>query len=62
MATNQAKPKPTLGDLGEISDGSTQSQNQSTDTDDTNKPVSSKDELEKKEHRKVKENEKYVGG
>lgn len=62
MATTPAKPQPTLGDLGELTDGSTQSSNQATNPDDTTKPVTPRKELEKKERKKVKENEKYVGG
>jgi|GEM_PF-7099370 len=62
MATTPAKPKPTLADLGELSDGSTQSPNQASHSNDTDKPVTPQKELEKKEHKKVKENEKYVGG
>ncbi|MBC7892007.1 MAG: hypothetical protein H7Y12_07350 [Sphingobacteriaceae bacterium] len=61
MATTPAKPKPTLGDLGELTDGSTQSPNQATNPNDTNKPVTPHEELASKEHEKAKENEKYVG-
>ncbi len=61
MQTNAAKPKPTLADLDEMTDGSSQSPNQATHTADTNKPVTPKEELERKEHAKAKENEKYVG-
>lgn len=55
------KPKPTLADLGEVTDGSTQSPNQATEPNDTNRPVTPKEELEEKELEKARENQKYVG-
>jgi hypothetical protein len=60
-AMQTTKPKPTLADLGEVTDGSTQSPNQATEPNDTNRPVTPKEELEEKELEKARENQKYVG-
>lgn len=60
--TNKPAPKPTLADLGDVSDGSIQSPNQASEQPETDEKVTSKEELERKEAEKAKENEKYVGG
>jgi hypothetical protein len=59
MATNQPEKAPS--EL-QVTDGSVHSPNQAINPNDTNQPVTPKEELEEKEHAKAKENEKYVGG